>query len=48
MVKWIGKTLFKLVNQVYFDVGLVIADENKPVNTQYKDFMLAIQHSIFK
>ena len=48
MVKWIGKTLFKLVNQVYFDVGLVMADENKPVNTQYKDFMLAIQHSIFK
>lgn len=48
MVKSIGHNLFKLVNEVYFKVGLAMADESKPVHTQYKDFMLAIQHSIFK
>lgn len=48
MAKSIGQNLFKLVNQVYFNVGIAMADESKSVHTQYKDFMLAIKHSVFR
>lgn len=47
-VKVAGKELFTCVNQLYFDAGLLLADEQKIAHHQYKDFMLAIQHSIFK
>lgn len=48
MVKETGQELFDCVSQLYFDTGLLMADERKPAHHQYKDFMLAIQHSIFK
>lgn len=48
IAKSIGQNLFKLVNEVYFKVGSAMANESKTVHTQYKDFMVAIQHSIFK
>ena len=48
LVKETGIALFNVVNQLYFDAGLLMADERKPAHHQYKDFMLAIQHSIFK
>jgi hypothetical protein len=48
LVKETGIALFKAVNQIYFDAGLLMADERKSGHHQYKDFMLAIQHSIFK
>lgn len=47
-VKITGKQLFIGVNELYYSAGLVMADESKNVHHQYKDFMLAIQHSIFK
>lgn len=48
LVKETGVLLFNAVNQLYFDAGLLMADERKLAHHQYKDFMLAIQHSIFK
>ena len=48
LVKETALALFNAVNQLYFDAGLLMADERKPAHHQYKDFMLAIQHSIFK
>lgn len=48
LVKETGMLLFNAVNQLYFDAGLLMADERKLAHHQYKDFMLAIQHSIFK
>ena len=48
LVKETGVALFNAVNQLYFDAGLLMADERKSGHHQYKDFMLAIQHSIFK
>lgn len=47
-VKNTGRKLFKAVNQLYYDVGLLMADERKLVHHQYKDFLLAVQHTIFK
>tara|TARA_B100000795_G_scaffold248443_1_gene215324 strand:+ start:439 stop:1404 length:966 start_codon:yes stop_codon:yes gene_type:complete len=47
-VKITGKELFKSVNQLYYDAGLLMADERKLAHHHYKDFLLAIQHTIFK
>jgi hypothetical protein len=48
LVKNTGFTLYQKVNQLYFDAGLIMANENHPVQESYIDFMLAIQHFIFK
>lgn len=48
LVKQTGIEIFQKVNQLYFDAGLLMANKKHPVHESYKDFMLAIQHSIFK
>jgi len=48
LVKQTGIEIFQKVNQLYFDAGLIMADEKHLAHESYKDFMLAIQHSIFK
>lgn len=48
LVKKVGKEIYYKVCNLYFDAGLVMADENHPVRERYNDFMVAIQHSIFK
>lgn len=48
LVKKTGRALYNSVANLYFEAGLVMADENNPVHESYKDFMTAIQHSLFK
>lgn len=48
LITHIGRDLFECVNNLYFEAGLVMADENKVVHHKYKDFMLGIQHFLFK
>lgn len=48
LVKNTGFLLFQKVSQLYFDAGLIMANENHSVHESYLDFMLAIQHFIFK
>lgn len=44
----IGKNLFNAVNEVYFYVGLAMADEQSILHQRYKDFMLGAQHYLLK
>lgn len=48
LVKRVGKEIYNKVCNLYYYAGLVMADENHPVRERYNDFMVAIQHSVFK
>lgn len=48
LIKSVGKQLFQAVNALYYDAGLIMADEKQVLHHKYKDFMLGIQHFLFK
>lgn len=48
LVQSAGRSLYKAVANLYFKAGLVMADETTAVHESYRDFMVAIQHALFK
>lgn len=48
LIKSVGKQLFQAVNALYYDAGLIMADEKQVLHHKYKDFMLGVQHFLLK